>query len=100
MTGWAVAFSKNASKQYVKLNRSGSRPPINDAIDTLVIDLQKNGPCLVNWPNYGPLEAGHFHCHLRKGKPTYVACWRIIDKQSKQIKVLCRLARRGALLNR
>jgi hypothetical protein len=87
MVGWAVAFSKSAGKQYDKLNRSGSRPPINDAIDTLVIDLQKNGPHLSNWPNYGPLEAGHFHCHLRKGKPTYVACWRVIDKQNKQIEV-------------
>ncbi len=51
MIGWAVTFSKSAGKQYDKLNRSGSRPPINDAIDTLVIDLRKNDPHLSNWPN-------------------------------------------------
>ncbi len=52
-----------------------------------MLDLRKNGPHLFTWPNYGPLGAGCFHCHLRKGKSTYVACWRVIDKQTKQIEV-------------
>jgi len=87
MPNWTVDFSREARKQYEKLRRSGSRPPITSVIGTLVLDLQKNGPNLLNWPNYGPLEAGHFHCHLRKGKPTYVACWRTLDKQIKRIEV-------------
>lgn len=41
---WTVRFSAKAEKQYTKLKRSGSRPSINDAIDFLVMDLQKNGP--------------------------------------------------------
>ena len=87
MPNWTVDFSREAGKQYNKLKRNGSRPSINDTIDLLVLDLKKNGPELLDWPNYGPLEKGHFHCHLRKGRPTYVACWRIMDKKTKQIEV-------------
>ena len=82
-----VSFSREASKQYDKLERSGSRPPINDVIDMLVLDLQKYGPLQLSWPHFGALQAEHFHCHLRRGQPTYVACWRTIDKQIKQIEV-------------
>jgi hypothetical protein len=84
---WTVDFSREAGKQFEKLKRSGSRPPIRDAIGTLMADLQKNGPQLPSWPNFGPLGKEHFHCHLRKGRPTYVACWRIVDKKTKQIEV-------------
>ncbi len=87
MPGWTVNFTAKAGKQYTKLKRSGSRPSINDAIDLLVMDLQKNGPQLLEWPNFGSLEKDRFHCHLRKGKPTYVACWRVVDKHVKQMEV-------------
>jgi len=87
MGHWTVGFSKNAGKQYEKLKRNGSRPSINDAIDLLVLDLQKNGPQLLNWPHFGPLEDGYFHCHLRRGRPTFVACWKVKDKQTKWIEV-------------
>lgn len=87
MPNWTANFSREAGKQYEKLRRSGTRPPIASIIGVLMLDLQKNGPHLFNWPNYGPLEAEHFHCHLRKGKSTYVACWRITDKKLKQIEV-------------
>lgn len=87
MSNWAVDFSTNAEKQYKKLKRSGSRPSINDTIDLLALDLKKNGPQLPSWPHFGSLEEGHFHCHLRRGKPTYVACWRVIDKKARQIEV-------------
>lgn len=42
---------------------------------------------VLNWSNYGPLKKDEFHCHLRKGKPTYVACWRVLDKQVKIMEV-------------
>lgn len=87
MANWIVAFSRDAKKQYEKLKLSGvKKPSVIDAIDFLVYDLQKNGPSLPSWPNYGSLGKDHFHCHLRKGRPTYVACWRV-DKQAKQIEV-------------
>lgn len=87
MPNWTVDFSTRAGKQYKKLKRSGSRPSINDVIDLLALDLQKKGPQLSDWPDFGPLEKDCFHCHLRNGKPTYVACWRIVDKKTKQIEV-------------
>lgn len=87
MHKWTVEFSSTARKQYKKLSRSGSKPFINDVIDLLVLDLQIRGPTLFDWPHFSSLEKGHFHCHLRRGSPTYVACWRILDKQTKQIEV-------------
>jgi hypothetical protein len=85
---WTVTFSKEVKKEYKKLERSGSKKPsIIDIIDLLALDLQKNEPNLHSWPHYAHLSKDHFHCHLRKGHPTYVACWKIIDKQMKQIEV-------------
>ena len=76
---WSVSFSRPADSQRNKLKRSGNKPSICDIINLLVIEITKEGPYRINWPNYGPLSVG-FHCHLKKGKPTYVACWRIVDK--------------------
>ncbi len=87
MPVWIVDFSREAGKQYKKLKQSGSRPSINDVIDLLVLDLQRNGPQLHSWPHFCSLKKEHFHCHLRRGKPTYVACWRLTDKQNKKIEV-------------
>ena len=40
-----------------------------------------------NWPNYGPLGKDRHHCHLKKGRPTYVAVWEVVDKAIKIIEV-------------
>jgi len=88
MPNWTVTFSREAKKQYKKLERSGSKKPsIIDVIDLLALDLQSFGPHLAAWPHYGLLGKDHFHCHLRKGNPTYVACWKLVDKLSRQIEV-------------
>ena len=88
MPSWKVAFSRTAKKQYEKLKRSGSqKPSVIDAIDFLALDLQQRGPNLPDWPNYSLLGKNKYHCHLRKGRPTYVACWSVIDKEHKQIEV-------------
>jgi hypothetical protein len=85
---WKVTFSRTAAKQYEKLKRSGSKnPSIIDTIDLLAIDLASRGPYIENWPNYGPIKKQRYHCHLKKGHPTYVACWEIVDKKEKQIEV-------------
>ncbi len=84
---WSVRFSKKADKQYLKLKQSGSRPPINDVIDLLALELKKDGPERTNWPNYGLLSKNTYHCHLKKGKPTYIACWTVLDYKLKQIEI-------------
>ena len=84
---WSVKFSNAAEKQYKKLRRSGTRPSITDVIDFLVIELQKRGPIRADWPNYGRLSTGYYHCHLKKGRPTFVACWTVVSEKQKQIEV-------------
>jgi hypothetical protein len=85
---WEVRFSRNASKLYERLKRSGQKKPsIIDVIDFLVIELQAKGPERVNWPNYSKLGGDLYHCHLKKGRPTYIACWRVVNERFKQIEV-------------
>ena len=74
---WSVCFSNSALKCYEKLKRSGQKKPsIVDLVDLLALELQRFGPDRVDWPNYGKLSKDTYHCHLKKGRPTYVACWR------------------------
>lgn len=57
---------------------------------TLAADLELTGGAAPDWPNYGRLEqlsGDHRHCHLKKGKPTYVAVWSV-DKKSKNIVII------------
>ena len=84
---WTVELSRDAEKQYNKLRRNGSKPAITDVINLLIIEMRREGPYRNNWSNYGPLEEDEFHCHIKKGRPTYVACWRIIDKEYQLIEV-------------
>ncbi len=91
-TKWHVSLSRDAKKQYIKLERSGQkRPSIIDAIDALVIDLMINGPILTGWPNYGLIKLGKndtfHHCHLKKGRPTFVACWKVTDERGKKLEL-------------
>ena len=54
-------------------------------------DLKYKGPIQTGWKNYGKLVKGKnkemYHCHLKKGRPTYVACWEIIDKTIRILEV-------------
>jgi hypothetical protein len=53
---------------------------------TLLIDDLKKRPDPYNWPNFSKLSKYHYHCHLKKGKPTYVACWSV-NKEEKLVEV-------------
>jgi hypothetical protein len=68
-----------------KLNRQAF-----ETLRLLVNDLQKHGPAPGRGcPNYGKLKGTRKqdlrHCHLIKGKPTYVCCWKVINKQAQII---------------
>lgn len=78
---WKVWVSNKANKQIKKLPKQ-----ISDITYALLSQLE-DGPIQTDWPNYGMLSKGIYHCHLKRGNPTYVACWRIIDKQAKEIEV-------------
>lgn len=83
-----MRLSKSAEKQYEKLKKSGrTRPPIVEVIDFLILELMSKGPERRNWPNYSKLSDDMYHCHLKKGRPAYVACWKVMDCKLKYIEV-------------
>jgi mRNA-degrading endonuclease RelE of RelBE toxin-antitoxin system len=59
--------------------------PAQKAFAQLVFDLRANGPVAGNWPNYGKLGRDKHHCHLKKGRPTYVSVWREIKDDAEKI---------------
>ncbi len=85
---WSVLFSKGAAKQYERLRHSGQKKPsILDIVDLFVMEVRLKGPERRNWSNYGKLSKDNYHCHLKKGRPTYVVCWKVIDEKKRQIEV-------------
>jgi mRNA-degrading endonuclease RelE of RelBE toxin-antitoxin system len=86
---WDVDFAPSAKRKKEKLP-----PKIKEALAFLVQELETAGPIRKNWPNFGDLEksrkrvpANAYHCHLKKGRPTYVACWSVEDKKLKIIEI-------------
>lgn len=45
------------------------------------------GPVRKNCPNYGKLAPVPHHCHLKKGRPCYVAVWEEIDNEIKLVEI-------------
>ena len=80
---WNVTLTQQAKKQLVKLPEK-----VVLLAQLLVNDLTNNGVYPGRqWPNYGKLTNNKHHCHLKKGRPTYVSCWELMDKPRRQIEV-------------
>lgn len=79
---WNIYFTKKASKQLDKLPHI-----IQDIVVLWIDDVRKTGPYRGDWPNFSKLSKSDYHCHLKKGQPTYVICWRIENKKIKVIEV-------------
>ena len=67
---WTVQIKKSAQKSIDKLPEKVRR-----ALALLLAEIELSGPVRGNWPNYGKIAPRRHHCHLRKGRPTYVAVW-------------------------
>lgn len=82
--GWIVKFTGKAKKQKDKLPER-----YRDALDALTLDIEMNGPAVPSWPNYGKLKGkrDYYHCHLNKGKPRYVAVWKVTDNAIQLVEV-------------
>ena len=80
--GWNVSVKKKIQKQIKKLPQG-----VRYSLVTLLLEIESYGPVRGNWTNYGSLSNNRYHCHLKKGKPTYVAVWEITDKKSKSVEV-------------
>ncbi len=67
---WKVVIARKVEKKL------GILPlPARSALALLMADIEAGGPARGDWPNYGKLGIRRHHCHLKKGKPTYVAVW-------------------------
>ncbi len=53
----------------------------------LLQEIEKSGPVRGNWPNYSKLIANRHHCHIKNGKPSYVACWEELKNEIKIVEV-------------
>ncbi len=81
---WNVKFTSKAKRQVKNLPRE-----IRERLFALVLEIRKLGPTRATWHNYGRIK-GHrdcHHCHLKKGKPTYVAVWKVMDKENNPVEV-------------
>lgn len=53
----------------------------------LVREIGDLGPVRGNWPNYGKISPVRHHCHLCKGKTTYVAVWEVLNKRARVVEI-------------
>ena len=82
--GWTVEITGKAQKQKGKLPED-----IADALLALWTELKLEGPIQPEWPHFGKLKGrkDEYHCHLNKGRPTYVAVWQVQDKQIRLMEI-------------
>ncbi|MDR2054352.1 MAG: cytotoxic translational repressor of toxin-antitoxin stability system [Desulfovibrio sp.] len=83
-TGWKVEFSSQAKKQ--KDNLPGK---IDDILSALVTEIRVEGPVQTEWHHYGKLAGADdvHHCHLNKGKPRYVAVWKVMNRTVRLVEI-------------
>jgi hypothetical protein len=60
---------------------------VQNLLIALKKDMEANGPIRGDWPNFSALSGNRYHCHLKKGRPTYVAIREVINKEIKLIEV-------------
>ena len=82
MQQWTVNLSRSVGNSIKSLDDRVSR-----RLRRLIRDIQLNGPMRGNWPNYGKLTGDRHHCHIKKGRPTYVAVWVVRDKEIRIVEV-------------
>ncbi len=85
---WQVVIKPKVLKELK--NKRKIPEDVEISFEILVIDLKSLGPA-IKWPNYGKLlnqgkGLDRRHCHIQKGKSTWVVCWEV-DKKNKLIEV-------------
>lgn len=79
---WTVEIPHSLQKELMRLPA-----PVQTRFSFLVKELELYGAIRGNWPNYSKLSATRHHCHVKKGKPCYVAVWEVMDRLIKLIEV-------------
>ena len=80
---WTVKLTNKSAKQYQKLSKA-----IRDNIDALMLEIRVAGPVRGNWPHYSKLSASEHHCHVKRGKPTFVVVWREDKEEIRLVEVI------------
>jgi mRNA-degrading endonuclease RelE of RelBE toxin-antitoxin system len=80
MTKWQVNITRRVVKSLRKVPQI-----VKKNLVALIREIESNGPVRGNWPNYGRLPLNRHHCHLKKGKPTYVAVW---EKRANEVRIV------------
>ena len=75
-----------------KANRQKERLPdlIRMRLNALLRAVEVKGPAQPSMPHLGKLKnraADVYHCHLNKGRPTYVAVWEVKDRAVRLVEV-------------
>ena len=79
---WRVLLTASVRQRLKKLPKS-----IDEIFQLLLAELGLSGPIQKDCPHYGKLREDCYHCHLQRGKPTYVAVWRVLSKKAKVMEV-------------
>ena len=79
---WTVEVHRRVQRQIAALPVR-----VQQSLVALVRDIEATGPVRGNWPHYSSLERGRHHCHLKQGRPTYVAVWEVRDRAQQLVEV-------------
>lgn len=80
---WTVVVNPKVQKRLIRLTRQ-----VQDFYLALFLEMESHGPVRGDWPHYGKLGPNRHHCHVRKGRPTYVAVWDVVDHRQGIIEVI------------
>jgi mRNA-degrading endonuclease RelE of RelBE toxin-antitoxin system len=78
-----VRIGKSAEKQIRELP-----PKVKGNLFALIKEIEAEGPVRGNWHNYSKLANDQHHCHLKKGRPTYVAVWKVVNDDILRVEVI------------
>jgi len=82
---WTVNFSAKSARQATRLP-----PRIAERLDVLRAQIEATGPMQPTMPHFGRLKnrpGEIYHCHLSKGRPSYVAVWAVEDRTVQLVEV-------------
>jgi hypothetical protein len=74
MVNWQVLYNRKKFQKRQLPQKAAA------TMELLIAEIEQSGPVRGNWPNYSKLPNNRHHCHIKKGKPTYVAVWEDIGK--------------------
>jgi mRNA-degrading endonuclease RelE of RelBE toxin-antitoxin system len=79
---WTVQTSRRVARQAKSLP-----PAVVDSLRQLLLDIRAGGPIQKGWAHYGKItgKPDCHHCHIRRGRPTYVVVWRVTAEQTVEV---------------